>query len=451
MIPDPMPKGNIEPPGHVWSMEGDRPRRHAEGARAYAMSTNLDPIESQRRQRFLLVTIVRVGFFALFLTVALLFVLRPPIEGDPDETPLASLYWWATLIAAMVIASVAIAIDLLTPRKKIATLISVFVGLVLATVATLILWTIIDVVVQAWGIDLPELMAMGKILLGIGLAYLAIVTVFQTQDDLRLVIPYVEFSRQIRGPQPWLLDSSALIDGRVVTMAETGLFQSRLIVAQFVLDELQRLSDSHDKMKRSRGRAGLDAVRRLQRSSAIEVSVEAVTQHAAEVDQALIEMGGRTPATIITTDSGLERAASIHGVRVLNLHTIAQSMRSTVMPGERIEVNLLRAGEQQGQAVGYLDDGTMIVAEDGGSMIGERVMLTVRSTLQTSAGRLVFARANEESSDSAEVTESPSPPNGQHEEPAEAETTPEPQPPARRVGPPSRSPARPRTGRNPRR
>lgn len=414
------------------------------------MSTNLDPIESQHRQQHLLVTIVRVGFFALFLTVATLFILRPPLPTERGSDNLAS-YWWMIMIGAAIIGAVAISIDLLTPRKKIATLVSIFVGLVLATAATLILWTVIDVVIQAWGIEARELMAMGKILLGIGLAYLAIVTVLQTQDDLRLVIPYVEFSRQIRGPQPWLLDSSALIDGRVVTMAETGLFQSRLIVAQFVLDELQRLSDSHDKMKRSRGRAGLDAVRRLQRSSAIEVSVEAVTQHAAEVDQALIEMGGRTPATIITTDSGLERAASIHGVRVLNLHTIAQSMRSTVMPGERIEVNLLRAGEQQGQAVGYLDDGTMIVAEDGGSMIGERVMLTVRSTLQTSAGRLVFARANEESSDSAGVTDAPAPPNGQHQEPAEAETTPEPQPPARRVGPPSRSPARPRTGRNPRR
>ncbi len=410
------------------------------------MSVGIDPIESQRRQRFLLVTIVRVGFFALFLTVALLFVLRPPIEGDPDETPLASLYWWATMIAAGVIAASAIAVDLLTPRKKIATLVSVFVGLVLATVATLVLWTVIDVVVQAWGIDLPELMAMGKILLGIGLAYLAIVTVFQTQDDLRLVIPYVEFSRQIRGPQPWLLDTSALIDGRVNAMAETGLFQSRLIVAQFVLDELQRLSDSHDKMKRTRGRAGLDAVRRLQRSSAIEVSVESVTQHAAEVDQALIELGQRTPATIITTDSGLERAASIHGVRVLNLHSIAQSMRSNVMPGERIEVHLLRAGEQQGQAVGYLDDGTMIVAEDGGEFIGERMMLTVRSTLQTSAGRLVFARINEDTS--IGTSDDPQPP--QHEEP-EPTNEPVPPQPSRRVGPPARTPARPRTGRNPRR
>ncbi|UYV11436.1 MAG: hypothetical protein NCW75_08995 [Phycisphaera sp.] len=414
------------------------------------MPTNLDAIESQHRQRHLLVTIVRVGFFALFLTVATLFILRPPLPTERGSDNLAS-YWWMIMIGAAIIGAVAISIDLLTPRKKIATLVSIFVGLVLATAATLILWTVIDVVIQAWGIEARELMAMGKILLGIGLAYLAIVTVLQTQDDLRLVIPYVEFSRQIRGPQPWLLDSSALIDGRVVAMAETGLFQSRLIVAQFVLDELQRLSDSHDKMKRSRGRAGLDAVRRLQRSSAIEVSVEAVTQHAAEVDQALIEMGGRTPATIITTDSGLERAANIHGVRVLNLHTIAQSMRSTVMPGERIEVNLLRAGEQQGQAVGYLDDGTMIVAEDGGSMIGERVMLTVRSTLQTSAGRLVFARANEESSASTEGTETPAAPNGQHEEVSEADTAPEAQPPTLRASPPARAPARPRTGRNPRR
>lgn len=415
-----------------------------------------DPLEQQQRQRHLLVTIVRVGFFALFLTVALLFILRPPISGDPSDSPLASLYWWATMIAAVVIAASAIAIDLLTPRKKIATLVSVFVGLVLATVATLVLWAVIDVVVEAWEIKLPELMAMGKILLGIGLAYLAIVTVLQTQDDLRLVIPYVEFSRQIRGPQPWLLDTSALIDGRVLALAETGLFQSRVIVAQFVLDELQRLSDSHDRMKRGRGRAGLDAVRRLQRSSAVEVTIESGSQAVVEVDQALVELARRTPATIVTTDSGLERAASIHGVRVLNLHAIAQSMRSNVMPGERVEVYLLRSGEQAGQAVGYLDDGTMIVAEDGAGLIGERVMLTVRSTLQTSAGRLVFAKAGsdvDEPANEPPLLHGPTSDDAGEAAAAEATDTADGPPPrsARPPGPPAHRPARPRTGRNPRR
>lgn len=423
------------------------------------MSTTTDPNDIQQRQKQLLITVVRVGFFALFLTVAALFILRPPLPGERGGENIAG-YWWMIMIGAAIIGAVAISIDLLTPRKKIATLVSIFVGLVLATAATLILWTVIDVVVQAWGIQARELMAMGKILLGIGLAYLAIVTVLQTQDDLRLVIPYVEFSRQIRGPQPWLLDSSALIDGRVIAMAETGLFQSRLIVAQFVLDELQRLSDSHDKMKRSRGRAGLDAVRRLQRSSAIEVSVEAVTQHAAEVDQALIELATRTPATIITTDAGLERAASIHGARVLNLHTIAQSMRSNVMPGERVDVHLLRAGEQAGQAVGYLDDGTMIVAEDGADQIGERVTLTVRSTLQTSAGRLVFARVRDAEDEGAgpgghsNGSSGGRQPGGADEveqDSGASEPDAEPQDRPARHSAPTRTPARPRTGRNPRR
>ena len=196
-------------------------------------------------------------------------------------------------------------------------------------------------------------------------------------------------------------------------------------------------------------------MRRLQRSSAIEVSVEAVTQHAAEVDQALIELAARMPATIITTDSGLERAASIHGARVLNLHTIAQSMRSNVMPGERVEVHLLRAGEQAGQAVGYLEDGTMIVAEDGSDRIGERVVLTVRSSLQTSAGRLVFARVRDDDAQDAtvngEVDPGPSPVNaGSPEADNETMSTPPEPPPPRRDGP-ARTPARPRTGRNPRR
>lgn len=423
------------------------------------VSVTSEQSDAQQRRRQVVVTAVRVGFMAVFLTVALLFVLRPT-----EQRETVRLYWWATFGLAVVMAGAALAADLLTPRKKIATLVSMFVGLVLATLATVVLGAIIDVVVQAWEIRLPEFVALAKILLGIGLAYLAIVTVLQTEDDFRLVIPYVEFSRQIRGPQPWLLDSSALIDGRAVALAETGLFQSRLIVAQFVLDELQRLSDSADRLKRNRGRAGLDAVRRLQRSSAIEVSVDAAPPHAAEVDQALIELAQRLPATIVTTDSGLERTAAIHSVRVLNIHELAQSMRPNVMPGERVEVRLVRPGEQEGQAVGYLDDGTMVVAEDGADRIGERADLVIRSTLQTSAGRLVFARCRPESQGERDAlapddTQEPSRPAP--ERPAladghgEADANPPPADPPKnappRAGPPPRTPARPRTGRNPRR
>ncbi|MEO1007785.1 MAG: hypothetical protein AAFX79_04420 [Planctomycetota bacterium] len=417
------------------------------------MTQHGDAREPGGLRRQVIVTAIRMGFLVAFLTVALLFILRPSDAAAGANDP--RFHWAVTLALAGIVAIAAIAADLLTPRKKIATLVSMFVGLVLATLATVILGAIIDVVVQAWDINRPEFAALAKVLLGISLAYLAIVTVLQTEDDFRLVIPYVEFSKQIRGPQPWLLDSSALVDGRVVPLAETGLFQARLIVSQFVIDELQRLSDSKDKLKRNRGRAGLDAVRRLQRSSAIEVVVETAGPHADEVDQALVELARRLPATIVTTDSGLERAASIHGVRVLNVHDLAQSMRPNVMPGEQVEVYLLRAGEQQGQAIGYLDDGTMVVAEDGGERIGERAMLTVRSTLQTSAGRLVFARSagSDDAEEAAASLDATQPPPAAAATPGvEADEAAEPaRVDARGPGRPARTPARPRSGRNPRR
>jgi rRNA-processing protein FCF1 len=220
--------------------------------------------------------------------------------------------------------------------------------------------------------------------------------VLQTQDDFRLVIPYVEFSKQIRGVRPVLVDTSALVDGRIADIAATNFVQSPLVIPRFVVQELQTLADSGDAMKRSKGRRGLDVITKLQRQGTVDVSIDDTYVSGKAVDQMLVELARVTGAMVLTGDVGLARVASINSVMVLNLNDLANATRMSLVPGETITLRLMKPGEQRGQGVGYLPDGTMVVAEDGGGHIGETVQMTVTSSLQTSAGRLIFARIGQE-------------------------------------------------------
>jgi uncharacterized protein YacL len=232
-------------------------------------------------------------------------------------------------------------------------------------------------------------------MIGMTFSYLGVVTILQTQDDFRLVIPYVEFSKQIRGPKPLLLDTSSLIDARIADVAATGIIQSPIVIPRFVIAELQLLADSSDRLRRARGRRGLEVTTRLQRS-AIDLTIDETPVPGKAVDQMLVELARQMPATIITADLGLARVAQIQGVSVLNLNDVANALKPSLLPGENLVIRIIKAGEQPNQGVGYLDDGTMVVAENAAQRIGEDASLLVTSTLQTSAGRLIFAKLADE-------------------------------------------------------
>jgi uncharacterized protein YacL len=228
------------------------------------------------------------------------------------------------------------------------------------------------------------------------ICYLCISTLLQTKDDFRFIIPYMEFSKEVKGARPLVLDTSVVIDGRIADVAETKVIDQPLVVPRFVLQELQGIADSSDKLRRNRGRRGLDILNRLQKSQGVEVKIHdgELPELAGirEVDQRLVVLAKHLGGKVVTNDYNLNKIARLQGVEVINLNDLANALKPIVLPGETLTVKLLKRGEEPGQGVGYLDDGTMVVTEQGAYHLGEIVRLTVTSVLQTSAGRMIFGR-----------------------------------------------------------
>ena len=190
-----------------------------------------------------------------------------------------------------------------------------------------------------------------------------------------------------------LLDTSVIIDGRISDILKTGFLEGNLVIPRFVLDELQRLSDSSDNLKRAKGRRGLDFIHELQEIFPHVVIVnDTEYEMIQDVDSKLIALAKDTGSMIVTNDFNLNKVASIQGIRVLNINDLANAVKPVVIPGEEMTVYLLREGKESGQAIAYLQDGTMIVVEGGRKYIGNKIRIAVTSVLQTSAGRMIFAK-----------------------------------------------------------
>ena len=189
-----------------------------------------------------------------------------------------------------------------------------------------------------------------------------------------------------------LLDTSVIIDGRIADIAHTGFLLGRLVAPRFVLNELQYIADSADSLRRNRGRRGLEVLDRLQNET--DVNIEFIDQDpgdATQVDDKLISLARQSGAIIITNDYNLNRVAKLQGVRILNINELANAVKSVYLPGEEIPLRIIQEGKESGQGVGYLEDGTMVVVENGRRLINQEVLVQVTKILQTNAGRLIFA------------------------------------------------------------
>jgi uncharacterized protein YacL len=217
----------------------------------------------------------------------------------------------------------------------------------------------------------------------------------QTKDDFRFISPYVEFSKEVKGLKPIVLDTSVVIDGRIADVVETNILNSQLIMPQFVIGELQGIADSSDKLRRSRGRRGLDILNRLRNNPQVDLKIfdhDLAEFTGQPVDLKLVLLAKHLEGRIVTNDYNLNKVSKLHGVDVINLNDVANALKPVCLPGEPLRVRIVKQGEEAGQGVGYLDDGTMVVIEGGRDHVGETVQITVTSVLQTSAGRMIFGR-----------------------------------------------------------
>lgn len=199
-----------------------------------------------------------------------------------------------------------------------------------------------------------------------------------------------------KGASPKILDTSVIIDGRIADIMKTGFIEGTVVIPEFVLVELRHIADSADGLKRNRGRRGLDILNRMQEQFGIEIyntTNEKSLDSIPEVDVKLLELASIMNGKVVTNDYNLNKVASIKGVPVLNINELANTLKPVVLPGEEMRIVPLKEGKEYGQAIAYLDDGTMIVVEDGRQFIGEEITVIVSSVLQTAAGRMIFAKS----------------------------------------------------------
>jgi uncharacterized protein YacL len=296
---------------------------------------------------------------------------------------------------------VVIALDIFVPRKSLTAISGLFFGLIVGMCVAYGLSLIVDLLVASkspteMSPSVASFISAVKLALGVVCCYLAVSFILQTKDDVRFVIPYVEFAKETKGSRPFVLDTSVIVDGRIADVAATRIIEAELIVPRFVLNELQTIADSGDKLKRTRGRRGLDMLNKLQASGHVDIRILDVVVDrsgvSAGVDEMLVDLCLQLGGKVVTNDYNLNKIAQLRGVTVININDLANALKPVVLPGESLAVKVVKPGEEPGQGIGYLDDGTMVVAEGGRDYIGQVVDLTVTSVLQTSAGRMIFGR-----------------------------------------------------------
>ncbi|MDQ2965259.1 MAG: TRAM domain-containing protein [Chloroflexota bacterium] len=248
---------------------------------------------------------------------------------------------------------------------------------------------------EPWGTWLPLAVSLFFGLGMIGLTVAKRGDLLQAAEAIGIVRPPAEpaGSRPRSGEPHIVVDTSAIIDGRIAEIVESGFLYGTLLVPRFVLEELQHIADSSDTLRRNRGRRGLEILARMQKDSPTPVEiVEDDVPNVGEVDAKLVALAKGRGRAILTNDFNLNRVAELQGVRVLNINSLANAVKPAVLPGEELRVRVIQEGKEAGQGVGFLDDGTMIVVEGGSRFIDRDLDVSVTRVLQTVAGRMIFAQ-----------------------------------------------------------
>lgn len=251
---------------------------------------------------------------------------------------------------------------------------------------------------------LPIIGAYGPIVFNLVFGYAGMSIAVRKKTEISALLSSFRFGKQSKdktvkkdgGPVGKLLDTSSIIDGRIAELCATGFLEGPLLVPVFVLEELQLIADSSDLLKRTKGRRGLDILKQMQEDRHVQVDIISDDfEDAQGVDSKLIRLGRQLGAKVITNDYNLNKVAELQGVIVLNINDLANAMKPARVPGEEMNVLIVKAGKEENQGIAYLDDGTMIVVENGEKYIGMNIPVTVTSVLQTSAGRMIFVKVSD--------------------------------------------------------
>jgi len=353
----------------------------------------LAEINPQSYRGNFLLWVLRLCFGVIIIGMAWVAFVHFDRGSGGEHDPAAGLKAFATILG---LGFLVLFTDVLIRNKQITTISAVYFGLLLGLLlGTIFSQSLVWVLPEDWAKQTGR-KDLIQLLITVVCCYFSISTLLQTKDEFRFIIPYVEFSKQVKGGRPLVLDTSVIIDGRIADICETRIIDTKLIVPRFVLQELQAIADSSDKLKRNRGRRGLDMLKRMQNNPKVELQMHEANltelRDVHKVDERLVVMAKVLGARVVTNDFNLNKIAQLQGVDVINLNELANALKSVALPGEIMQVRLVKAGDQIGQGVGYLDDGTMVVVEQGRSSIGQEVAITVTSVLQTPAGRMIFGR-----------------------------------------------------------
>ncbi len=319
------------------------------------------------------------------------------------------------VVAGVLVAAAAAGVlyaDVRQPEKRVATISAVLFGLTFGLVVGWLVSLALDQLVGLVALlcDPPpadggaKVAALLRALVMLVGAYVGVSLLMQVRDDFRVMIPFVEFTKQVKGGRPLVLDTSVIIDGRIADLCDTRIIDTRIIVPRFVLQELQGIADSSDKLKRNRGRRGLDILKKMQGNTKIDLHIhegnagELKPGEKMKVDERLVAFSKVVGGRIVTNDFNLNKLAQLQGVDVINLNEVANSLKTVALPGEYLMMKVVRAGDQIGQGIGYLEDGTMVVIEQGRNLIGQEVSIVVTSVLQNPSGRMIFGRPEQRQS-----------------------------------------------------
>lgn len=331
-------------------------------------------------------TLIFIRIFFIILSVIIGFQIGSFVRsGDVDYSAMGG-------IIGLIIALSIIVVEFTMRKVSVRGLSSAVFGLIFG----LIMAKLVSDTLALIQVDETLLYSL-RVVLTLVFCYLGMIVAIRGRDEFNIIVPYVKFSRQGQREEFVILDTSVIIDGRIADICNTRFLDGKFVVPRFVLKELQRIADSDDSLKRARGRRGMDILAKLQKNPNMDIKIHNEDfSDTKEVDAKIVRLAKVLGAKVFTNDYNLNKVAEIQGVKVLNVNELANALRPVVLPGETMDIRLIKEGKEYNQGVGYLEDGTMVVVDNGRRSIGQNVRVIVGSVLQTAAGRMIFGKLPED-------------------------------------------------------